>query len=162
MTHPDFEAWYVQTHRSLVAALTLYAGGIDEAAEAVDEALVRAFERWEHVGALSSPTAWACRVAVNVVKRRARRRKLEQALLRRHTHVAALPSPEIEVWNLVRHLSERQRLAIVLRYVADLPEAEIASVMGVTRSTVSSTLADGIRRLRAMLGTGDREGVRDG
>lgn len=73
--------------------------------------------------------------------------------------VAALPPPAGEVWDLVKRLSDRQRLAIVLRYVADLPEADIAAAMGITRSTVSSTLADGLDRLRVALGA-QKKGVR--
>ena len=44
-----------------------------------------------------------------------------------------------------------QRTAIVLRFVADLPEADIALAMGVRRGTVSSTLALARRRLSELL-----------
>jgi RNA polymerase sigma-70 factor (ECF subfamily) len=62
-----------------------------------------------------------------------------------------LPAPAGEAWELVRALPRRQRTAIVLRYAADLPEADIAIAMGVTRGTVSSTLADARRALARML-----------
>lgn len=52
---------------------------------------------------------------------------------------------------LLDGLSERQRLAVVLRYVADLPEDEIAAVMGVTRGTVASTLFEARRVLAGVL-----------
>jgi RNA polymerase sigma-70 factor (ECF subfamily) len=155
----DFESWYRDEHGRLVTSLAVYGGSLDEAAEAVDEAFVRAYERWDRVRALASPTAWVCRVAINVLRRRARRRTLEAVLLRRHAPRALLPPPAGEVWEIVKRLPTRQRLAIVLRYVADLPEAEIAAAMGVSRSTVSSTLADGLARLRVALGP-DTKGVR--
>ena len=41
----------------------------------------------------------------------------------------------------------RQRTAVVLRYVADMTESDIAEAMGITRGTVSSTLADARRRM---------------
>ncbi|HEX4978456.1 MAG TPA: sigma-70 family RNA polymerase sigma factor [Acidimicrobiales bacterium] len=144
----EFEAWYPEVHRRLVATLTLYAGSVDEATEAVDEALARAFERWGRVKLMESPAGWVATVAMNVLRRRGRRRSLEQAILRRQPPPSHVPAPAGEAWALVRALPERQRLAVVLRFVADLPEARIAEVMGVTRSTVSSTLADALAHLR--------------
>ncbi len=61
------------------------------------------------------------------------------------------PAPSGEVWDLVRALPDRQRTALVLRYVADLAERDIASVMGVTRGTVASTLSDARRRRGAVV-----------
>ncbi len=59
------------------------------------------------------------------------------------------------MWELVRDLPERQRQAVVLRYLADLDERDIAEAMGVTRGTVSSTLFDARRRLAQLLETPD-------
>src|SRR3984893_824983 len=61
-------------------------------------------------------------------------------LLERHAVVAAL-----------RGLPERQREAIVLRYYADLSEAEIAATMGISRGAVKSHTARGMSALRAAL-----------
>ena len=62
------------------------------------------------------------------------------ALLERSAVVAAL-----------RNLPDRQREAIVLRYYADLSEAEIASAMGISRGAVKSHTARGMAALRAAL-----------
>jgi RNA polymerase sigma factor (sigma-70 family) len=57
----------------------------------------------------------------------------------------------------------RQRQVVVLRHVGDLPEAEIAHVLGISRSTVSSTLADAHRALARRLRDDPIEnGVLDG
>ena len=61
-------------------------------------------------------------------------------LLERHAVVAAL-----------RDLPGRQREAIVLRYYADLSEAEIATAMGISRGAVKSHTARGMSALRAAL-----------
>ena len=61
-------------------------------------------------------------------------------LLERHAVVAAL-----------RDLPDRQREAIVLRYYADLSEAEIAAAMGISRGAVKSHTARGMTALRAAL-----------
>ena len=57
----------------------------------------------------------------------------------------------------MRRLPERQRLAVVLRYVADLPEQTIGEVMDVTRSTAASTLT----QARARLGEWMRDAEHD-
>ena len=49
-------------------------------------------------------------------------------------------------------LPRRQREAVALRYLADLPEAETAGAMGCTVGTVKSTVARGLDRLRVELG----------
>jgi RNA polymerase sigma factor (sigma-70 family) len=51
----------------------------------------------------------------------------------------------------MRRLPARQREALVLRYYADLPEIEIARVMGVSRGTVASTTARALAALERRL-----------
>lgn len=48
-------------------------------------------------------------------------------------------------------LPERQRRVVVLRYLADLPEAEVAATLGITPGTVKSTLHRATARLRRLL-----------
>jgi DNA-directed RNA polymerase specialized sigma24 family protein len=142
-----FEAWYRRIHPRLIAALLAFSGSVEVAADATDEACTRAMGAWGRVSAMESPDAWVYRVAVNCAKRRLRRQAFERAVLARRRPAEPLPGPAGEIWQAVGQLSERQRTAVVLRYVVDLPEAEIAQVMGVTRGTVASTLADARRRL---------------
>jgi DNA-directed RNA polymerase specialized sigma24 family protein len=146
-----FEHWYGGEHRRLFASLLVLCGDVDLAAEATDEALSRALQHWDRVREMDSPEGWAYRVAVNVVRRVSRRRALERRLLRRLAPHPVTPAPGGEVWDLVRSLPDRQRTAVVLRYLADLAEADIATVMGVTRGTVASTLADARRSLGEVL-----------
>jgi RNA polymerase sigma factor (sigma-70 family) len=61
-------------------------------------------------------------------------------LLERSTVVSAL-----------RGLPDRQRQAIVLRYYADMSEAEIADAMKISRGAVKSHTARGMAALRAAL-----------
>jgi RNA polymerase sigma factor (sigma-70 family) len=51
----------------------------------------------------------------------------------------------------LRDLPMRQREAIVLRYYADLSEAEIAATMGISRGAVKSHTSRGMAALRAVL-----------
>lgn len=145
-----FEDWYHQHHPRLVRSLTALSGDADAAAEAADEAFVRAYERWKRVSAMASPAGWLHQVGANALRRRMRRRAMERRFDRPAIAVVH-PLPQPELWAAVRALPVRQRTAIVLRYLGDLPEAEVAAAMGIARGTVSSTLADARRNLEVAL-----------
>jgi RNA polymerase sigma-70 factor (ECF subfamily) len=153
----EFAAWYREQHPRVLAALTIVAGSTDVAADATAEAFVRAYERWDRVRTMGSPGGWLYRVALNVVRRRARRHSLEHDLLRRVMRTAAPAPPaapsalQPEVWEAVRALPDRQRTAVALRYVLDLPEAEVAALMGITRGAASSYLTTARRTLAVEL-----------
>jgi len=103
------------------------------------------------VSVMESPTGWAFRVALNHARRTARRRSLERRLFIRRAKDVPVPPPAGEVWQVVSALPPRQREVVVLRHIADLREAEIAQVLGISRSTVSSTLSDAHDRLGHLL-----------
>ena len=139
-----FEQWYEREHPRVLTACAALAGDLDEAREATDEAFARALERWPSVAGMVSPGGWVQVVALNRLRRNLRRRNHEGHLLiktMRAASLAAPPVPDPDLWVAVAALPNRQRAAIVLRYVHDLPEAAIAEVMGISRGTVGSTLA---------------------
>lgn len=147
-----FEDWYRVEHPKVLGALVAWSGDLDAASDATDEAFARVLARWHRVSGMERPGGYVCQVALNVVRRTMRRRGREAELLSR------LGSPSVEgtsadheLWDLVRALPERQRTAVVLRYVADLQEADIASVMKVSRGTVASTLSDARRALAVVV-----------
>lgn len=146
-----FEDWYREQHPRLVASLTALSNDPDAAADAADEAFARAFERWRRVSTMSSPAGWLHQVGANALRRAKRRRAMEGRRARPGPGAEHPALPDPELWDAVRALPERQRHAVVLRYLGDLPEAEIADAMGISRGTVSSTLADARRNLEASL-----------
>ncbi len=147
----SFDGWYRQEHPRLLALLTVAAGDADIASEITAEAFTRALERWDRVAAMDSAAAWTYRVAVNLLRRRLRRAAVEQRLWSRAVKPARPAAVEPELWAAVRALPTRQRTAVALRYVCDLPQAEIAVVMDVAAGTVSATLTAARRRLAAVL-----------
>jgi len=151
----SFEAWYEGEHARLIASLVLVAGDLELARDAVDEACLRAFMRWPRVGAMASPSGYVYKIALHEVFRRQRRTARERQFLAWRARVGEVPPPAGEAWELVRALPPRQRAAIVLRYVSDLTEPEIARVLGVSRGTVSSNLADARRALARQLAADD-------
>ena len=135
----------------MLGALFVLSGEPDVARDATDEAFARALAHWPKVAAMESPGGWVYRVALNVLRRTLQRRSTETRLLQGPTLVEAPGAPRPGGWQAVAQLPAPPRTANVRRFVADLPEADIAVAMGVRRGTVSSTLALAKRRLSELL-----------
>ena len=147
----DFERWYRHEHPRLLAALTWVSGDPELAREATDEAFARAFDRWARVRAMESPGGWLYKVGLNVVRRLARRAANERRAVSTHWRPDHVSAPAGEVWTVVQDLPPRQRVAVVLRYLLDLRERDVAGIMGVSPGTVASTLAAARSRLAMWL-----------
>ena len=147
----------MQMHPKVISLVLVACDDVDVAADSADEAFARALHSWGRVELMRSPGAWVCRVALNVMRRRMRRRLLEQRLIGRQRSRADAGEPIVhpELWSAVRRLPDRQRVAVLLRYVADLPEADIADAMGVARGTVSASLAAARASLASVLAERD-------
>src|SRR3546814_12219602 len=89
----DFESWYRREHPRLLASIVLVSGQPDLAREAVDEALVRALERWARVSAMASPGGWTYLFALNCLRRRTRPAAMERPLLRSGVRRRSLAPP---------------------------------------------------------------------
>ena len=146
MDNLDFASWYEHEHPRVLGVLCALSGELDASRDATDEAFVRALARWPRVRKMESPGGWTYRVALNELRRSLRKRRRDRIEASTAPRVP-LPETDPELWDLVRRLPERQRVAIVLRYVADLPEQAVAEAMGVRRSTAASTLTQARHRL---------------
>ena len=157
----QFDDWYRREAPRLASGLAVASGNSDLAADCVAEAFARAYAHWPRVQGMESPTGWVFRVAQNEMRRRLRRHKREAAALGsiRTDSVVELQPGEHELLRVVSSLPERMRIVVALRYVADLPEAEVASIMGITRGGVSSLLVKARQELMHRLGD---EVTRDG
>src|SRR3546814_17724782 len=88
-----FDGWYGSEHPRLLRALLVIGGRGSDVAEVVDEAFVRAYERWDRVGRMTSPAGWTYRTALNLLRRRWRRASLEALLPLRATSGASEEAP---------------------------------------------------------------------
>jgi RNA polymerase sigma-70 factor (ECF subfamily) len=158
--HDDFDAWYQREHPRVVATVVAVTGRPSIARDVADEAFTRACERWSRVRVMDSPGGWVTATALNEARRRLRRAGHERRLLIRVATTVPVEAPppqwSDEVWAALAALPRREREAAALRYVADLPVAEVASIMGVAPGTVASTLHAARARLaRALSPTTD-------
>ncbi|MDG4786005.1 SigE family RNA polymerase sigma factor [Micromonospora sp. WMMD1102] len=128
-------------------------GSADDAEDLVQGALVKVLRRWRRV---DEPMAYLRRVMVNqhiTGWRRHRAREVVTALLpeRQVRDVADRVTEREALWQAMRTLAPRTRAVIVLRYVADLPEAEVAETLGCSVGSVKSRASRGLARLRTAL-----------
>ena len=160
----DFDDWYLRARPSLHSALVGWCGDREVAAESLDEAFVRALERWDRVRRMDSATGWVWTTATNHVRRTKRRRKAEHMLWRRHATavdpvVEGPTGDDIDLRRSLLRLTERQRSAVVLFYLADLSTREVAEIMGTASGTVSATLHQARRQLAKQLGEREEPGT---
>jgi RNA polymerase sigma-70 factor (ECF subfamily) len=155
----DFGAFYSAHYHGLTLQLNAYFGDMEHAQDVVQEAFVRAFDRWAKVCGYDDPHAWVRRVAWNLATSHWRRRRIAiaQALMQRE-QVAQGPEPDrVALVTALAELPENQRRAIILFYLADLPISEIALQERVPEGTVKSWLSRGRSALSAQLARGDSD-----
>lgn len=147
-----FEAEYQRLVRSLAVAFDP-----ESAADAVQEAFIRADREWSVVGAMASPVGWIRRVALNRLLNGRRDRSRRRAILEtvRPVADADLTDELLDLRRAVRVLPDRMRAALCLHYLAGLGVREVADVLEVSEGTVKSNLHDARQRLRALLEVSD-------
>jgi RNA polymerase sigma-70 factor (ECF subfamily) len=159
----------VRKHQT-IAFRTAYliTGSAEEAEEAAQEAFIKAHGALSRFRDQAPFRPWLLRIVANEARNRrkatARRERLTLRARQERRHGDAVPSPEAallasarrdELLNALNRLEERDRLAIVCRYLLELTEAEAAAVLGCARGTVKSRLTRALDRLRAEIGAED-------
>lgn len=149
----------------LVAAVALVGGSRPAAEDAVQEALLRAWERSERGESIESLNAWVATVALNLA-RSALRRVVAERRARSRLARTVLPgetptSDRVDVERALAGLPRRQREAVVCRYYLGMDTKEIAAVLKVHEGTVKSTLFRARAALARSLGETDIEEAND-
>jgi RNA polymerase sigma-70 factor (sigma-E family) len=128
------------------------------AEEIVQDALVRAFERWEHIAGLEHPNAYIRRMIVN-----------EYLSWRRRFGRVVPFDPNVHAGSVADHagthaerdavladlarLPRKQRAVLTLRYYDGLSDPEIADVLGCTAGTVRGYASRALATLRIAIPT---------
>ena len=160
---PDAFGQLVRRHRDRLWAVALRTlGDREEAADALQDALVSAFRNAGSFRGDAEVTTWLHRIVVNACIDRTRRRKARPAgplpdparggrepADRRDDHSAT--EARLDVRAALARLPEPQRVALVLVDIEDLPVAEAAEVLGVAEGTVKSRCARGRTAMARML-----------
>jgi RNA polymerase sigma-70 factor (ECF subfamily) len=144
----EVERLYRQDYRRFVQVAAAITRDPEAAAEAVQEAFARAIRHRREFRGDAPLEAWIWRVVVNEAKRLAAARTATAEVPAAEYATDGLPSENAAVRALIAALPERQRLAIFLRYYADLDYRTIGEVLEIEMGTVSATLAAAHRSLR--------------
>jgi RNA polymerase sigma factor (sigma-70 family) len=132
-------------------------GDREAAADVAQEVAITALRRAASIRDPAKLDAWLHRVAVRAALRQAgrenRRRSAEQRRGFLET-TAAINADDSTFELLLAALPKRQRAALTLRYVHDLPDAAIARTLGCRSSTVRTLLSRGRQALQPFLDPG--------
>ena len=124
----EFEELYSESRDRLAGQLYTLTGDAHGAYDLVQEAFVRTWMRWDRIAGYDDREAFVRRVAFNLAK--SNFRKLRRAVLR-SSPPDAVSGPDSSARDEpvagLRTLSEKEREAIVLRYIAGLTVDEVAA-----------------------------------
>ncbi|MBO0728687.1 MAG: RNA polymerase sigma factor [Acidimicrobiaceae bacterium] len=144
----DFAVW-VTPHLQAMANLAARLVGNTDRDDLVQEALSRAWRRWEtYKPERGSPQTWLLAIVADRARRVRHRPKA--AVWSGQERLAPIEA-DLDLERAIQGLPRRQRLAVELHYFAGLTTAEIASVMSCAEGTVKSALHDARKNLRRAL-----------
>lgn len=142
--------------RLLRAARRLSRSATD-AEDLVQEAFVETLSRYPSFRGLDQPMGYLTTVLYRSAFRRLRLSAREVPLdLQERLEAATwdLDAPAM-ITHALDRLGPRQRACLLLRYLYDLDDAEIAAALGCQRSTVRSQIARGLAQVRERIGDDD-------
>ncbi len=140
-------AEYTERFSALVRVATMIIGSRAEAEEIVQDAFISTARNWPHVDHVRP---YLRRAVVNGSNGVLRRRRTSERF------EPDAPPPEapdqlVDLRDLLLTLPSRQRAVLILRFVEDLADEDIAMVLGCRRSTVRSLAARGLALIRKEL-----------
>lgn len=145
-------------HRAAVRLAYLLTSDANQAEDIAAEAFAKVYPRWAK-GDVRDVGAYLRRAVANEANSKLRRRYVERREAGRRTGddrgvrlIDDGSADRDEVWQAIQRLPDRQRQAVVLRYYEDLPEAEMAEILGISVGTVKSQVSRGLARLQQLLG----------
>lgn len=143
---PSFEQFFDTEHDDLLRYCWGLTQNRETAREIAQEAMTRAWRDWDRI-AEGNPVGWLRTVSLNLVRQRwrddQRDVRLTDRLRSRRFAVVAEPSVDTSIADALQALAPKQREAIVLHHMCDLPVAEVATIMGVSAASVKTHLQRG-------------------
>ena len=152
-------ALYQHHAMGLIRLAYLMLGDRAGAEDAVQDAFCGLYRHWDRLADRDRALAYVRSSVLNGCRSALRRRTTGRRLLTAYQPPTASAEAAVlgleerqEVMRAVRQLPERQREALVLRFYLDLPEREIARLMGLRPSSVRSATARALKALGHALG----------
>jgi RNA polymerase sigma-70 factor (ECF subfamily) len=147
--HFAFSTFYDAHYADLVRALSATLGDAGWGREAADEAMTRAFDRWNDVGGYANPAGWTYRVGLNWA--RSWHRKIARRLPWTEDAIALPYTPDVALDEAIAQLDVKYRAVVVCRYLFDWSTDETAAALGIAPGTVKSRLSVALDKLHQVL-----------
>src|SRR5690348_11428989 len=142
----------VAEHADTVLRVVRVLLGPHDADDAWSETFLSAMRAYPELPDTANVEAWlvtiAHRKAIDVLRTKSRRPVPTEELPEAPTALGVPGSTEPDLWQHVRKLPDKQRQAVAYHYVAGLPYAEIAAIVGGSTDAARRAAADGIKALR--------------
>ena len=149
---------YTTHYRSLVRLAVLLVRDEPTAEEIVQECFIAMHDGWQRLREEDKALSYLNQAVVNRSKSVLRHRGVVDRNVPKPAPDLASGEPQVislldrsAVITALRGLPDRQRQALVLRYYADMSEAQIAEMMGISKGAVKTHAARGMSSLRAVL-----------
>jgi RNA polymerase sigma-70 factor (sigma-E family) len=159
----EFADYVVRQRPALMRFATVLTCQTWLAEDLVSDVLGRAFERWDRISGVAEPHAYVRRMVVNEYlswRRRLARTSPRADVEPDRPGYGDGADERAERDAMIRRLSRlprKQRAAVVLRYYAGLPDAEIATQLGCRVGTVRSQIHRALAALRIDMTASSRE-----
>jgi RNA polymerase sigma factor (sigma-70 family) len=148
----SFEAFYRSHVDRVYRALALTLGNVELAREATDEAMARAYARWDRLAAYDNPGGWVFRVGSNWATSWWQKLRRERPMPDQPTDAGYADDPSGRfALETVGRLPRPQRAVVVCRIMLELSTIETATALGIAEGTVKSRLARGLATLRGIV-----------
>lgn len=151
----DFTDFVLARSAALMRYGYVLTGNPHDAADLTQEALARLGTAWSRVRRRDDPEGYVrttmARLHISWWRRQRRERLVGDVPEREHIDPGfARADGDGGLWDTLAGLPRRQRTVLVLRYYENRDDAEIASLLGISRGTVRSQAARGMDKLRAI------------
>jgi RNA polymerase sigma-70 factor (ECF subfamily) len=159
-----FDQIIISHQRRVIALSWRMLGNAEDARDAAQETFLRVYKHLNSFDPTQDFSAWLYRIAVNVCRDLARKRRSNHASFEAeieagnitepvspsNTEAAALFAQEQAIlWRALATLSEKERAAIVLRDLEELPTEEVARILGSSPTTVRSQICSARVKIKA-------------
>ena len=147
---------FLDEHRDTVWGFLVSSVGPGEAEDCFQETFIAALRAYPRLRADSNLGGWVMTIAHNKAldcHRSRMRRPLPLAEPEGTDERSLAPANgrDENLWEAVGELPERQRSAVMLRYVGDLPHREIAAAIGCSEEAARRSLHEGLKKLRKVV-----------
>ena len=142
---------FLDEHRDHVYRFLVATVGRQEAEDCFQETFLSAMRAYPRLRRNSNLRGWVLTIAHRKAldsHRARKRRPVPSAELPEVVAEGNDPSPDAELWTEVKSLPGKQRAAVALRFVSDLPHDEIGRVLGCSEEAARRNVHEGLKKLR--------------